>query len=70
MYLTSPRRPAENWLTVEQSLLSLSQERVEGECFYFFCFFTFIHFPFSLLSLSFITSTISPISLSLGDVTK
>ena len=26
-------------------------ERVEGECFYFFCFFTIIHFPFSLVPL-------------------
>ena len=34
-----------------------------GECFYFFCFFTFIHFPLSSLSLSFISTTISSISL-------
>ena len=33
-----------------------------GECFYFFCFFTFIPVPLSSLSLSFISSTISPIS--------
>ena len=42
---------------------SLQQVRVEGECFYFFCFFTFIHFPLSPLSFSFISSTISSISL-------
>ena len=36
--------------------------RVEGECFYFFCFFTFIPVPLSSLSLSFISSTLSSIS--------
>ena len=49
------------WLTVGQSLLSLQQVRVEGECFNFY-FFTFIHFP-PPLSFSFISSTISSISL-------
>ena len=39
------------WLTFGQSLLSLQQVRVEGECFYFFCFFTVIHFPFSPVPL-------------------
>ena len=34
-------------LTVGQGLLSLQQVRVEGEYFYFFCFFIFIHFPLS-----------------------
>ena len=34
----------------------------EGQCFYFFCVFTFIHFPLSPLSLSFISSTIYSIS--------
>ena len=59
------------WLTVGQGLLSLQQVRVEGECFYFFCFLTFIHFPLSPLSLSFISLTISSLfSLSLGDDTK
>ena len=39
-----------------------------GEYFYFFCFFTFIHFALSPLSLIFISSTIlSLFSLSLGD---
>ena len=33
-------------------LLSLQQVRVEGEGCYFFCSFTFFHFPFSFLSLS------------------
>ena len=32
------------WLTVGQGLLSLQQVKVEGECFYFLSFFTFIHF--------------------------
>ena len=35
---------------------------VEGECFYFFCFFTFITVPLSSLSLSFMSSTIYSIS--------
>ena len=51
------------WLTFGQGLLSLQQVWVEGECFYFFCFFTVIYFPLSALSLSFISSTISSISL-------
>ena len=50
------------WLTVWQGLLSLQQARIEGECYYFFCFFTFFHFPLSSLALSFISSTISSIS--------
>ena len=33
-------------------------------CFYFFCFFTFIHFPLSPLPLSFNSSTISLIHFS------
>ena len=43
-----------------------------GECFHFFCFFTFIPIPLSSLFRSFISSTISSItfSLSLGDDTK
>ena len=36
---------------------------VGGECFYFLCFFTFIHFTLSSLSLSLISSIISSISL-------
>ena len=51
------------WLTVGQGLLPLPQVVVEGECYYFFCFFTFIHFPLSPLSLSFISSTIASVSL-------
>ena len=50
------------WLIFGQGLLSLQQVRVEGECLYFFCSFTFIHFPFSPV-LSFISSAISSISL-------
>ena len=49
-------------LTVWQGLLSLQKARVEGECCYFFRFFTFFHFPLSSLSLFFISSTISSIS--------
>ena len=52
-----------DWLTVWKGLLSLQQARVEGECFYFFCFFVLIHFPLSPLSLSFISSTISSIAV-------
>ena len=53
---------ASNWyrLTVEQGLLSSQQVRVERECFYFFCFFTVIHFHFSP-----VPSLSSPISLLL-----
>ena len=51
------------WLTVGQGLLPLQQVWVEGECFNFFFVFTFIHFPPFPLSLSFISSTISSISL-------
>ena len=66
MYLTSPWRQLRLAYssTVGQALLSLQQVRIEGECFYFFCFFTFIHFPLSLVSFSFIFSIISSISLS------
>ena len=39
------------WLTVGQGLLFLQQVRVVGECLYFFCSFTFIHFPFSPVPL-------------------
>ena len=45
--------------------LSLQQLRVEGDVFYFFCFFTVTHFTLSPLSLSFISSTISSVSLLL-----
>ena len=38
-------------------------KRVKGEDFYFFCFFTFIHFPFSLVPL-FHSSTISLLPFS------
>ena len=50
------------WLTVGQGLLSMWQVRVEGEFFYFFCFFTFIPVPLSSLSLSFISSALFSIS--------
>ena len=48
------------WLTVRQGLLSFQQIRVEVQC-YFFCSFTFFHFPLSVLSLS-LFSPISSIS--------
>ena len=38
-------------VTVGQGLLPLQQVRVEGECFYFVCFFTFIQIPFSSVPL-------------------
>ena len=50
------------WLTVGKGLLSLKQVRLEGECFYFFCFFNFIPVPPSSLFLSFISPTISSLS--------
>ena len=50
------------WLPVGQGLLSFVASKDRGECFYFFCFFTFIPLPNSSLSLSFISSTISSIS--------
>ena len=43
--------PTDIDLTVGQGLLSLQQLRVEAECFYFFCYFTVIHFPFSPVPL-------------------
>ena len=59
------------WLTVGQGLLSLQQVRVEGGMLLFLLFLHLFHFPFSSLSLSFISSTISSLfSLSLGDDTK
>ena len=56
------------WLTVGQGLLSLQQVRVEEECFYFFCFFTVIYFPFSPVPLFHLLYCL--FSLSLGDDTK
>ena len=44
MYLTTPGRPTD-------ISLQLDKVKVEGGCFYFFCFFTFIHFPFSPVHL-------------------
>ena len=41
----------------------LAAGKSRGGCLYFFCFFTFIHYPLSPLSLSFISSTISSFSL-------
>ena len=58
------------WLTVGHGLLSSKQVWVEGECFYFFCFFTFIHFPLSPSFSSPLLSFLFLISLSLGDDTK
>ena len=58
-------------LTFGQGLLSLQQVKVEGECFYFFCFFTFIHFSFSPVPLfHLLYYLLSLFSLSLGDDTK
>ena len=39
-------------------------DKVEGKCFYFFCFFTFISVPLSSLSLSFISSAITFLAFS------
>ena len=72
MYLASPGHPTDISLQVGQGLLSLQQVRVEGDCFYFFCVFTIIHFHFSpVLSLSSpLLSLQSLFSLSLGADTK
>ena len=64
---------ASSWylLTDGQGLLSLQKVKVEEECFHFFCFFTFIHFPFSPVPLfHFLYCILSLFSLSLGDDTK
>ena len=64
---------ASNWylLIVGQGLLSLQNVKVEGECFYFFCFFTFIHFSFSPVPLfHLLCCLLSLFSLSLGDNSK
>ena len=47
----------------------LAAGKVEGECFYFFCSFSFIHFLFSTVSSrsSPLLSHLSLFSLSLGD---
>ena len=59
------------FLTVGQGLLSLQQVKVEGECFYFFCFFNFIHFPFSPVPLfHLLYYLLSLFSVSLRDDTK
>ena len=50
------------WHTLGQGLQSLQQVRIEGECFYFFCFFTFIPVLLSSLSLSFTSCTVASIS--------
>ena len=60
------------WLTVGQGLLALQQVGSAGECFYFFCVFTFVHFhlfPCPSLSSS-LLSLLSLFSLSLGNDTK
>ena len=62
VYLTSPGRPTDIGLQLGKGPAILVVGRVEGECFYFFCFFTFIPVPLSSLSLSFISSTLSSIS--------
>ena len=43
-------------------LATLVAGKGRGECFYFFCFITFIPVPLSNLSLSFISSTVSSVS--------
>ena len=72
VYLSTPGCRTDIGLQLGKACYPCKQVREEGECFYFFCFFTFIPVPLSSLSLSFISSTISSISflLSLGDNTK
>ena len=40
------------------------------ECFYFFCFFTFINVPLSCLFFSFVSSALSPFSPFLWEITQ
>ena len=71
MYLASPWRPADIGLQLDKVCYPLQQVGVEAECFYFFCFFIFIHLPLSPLSLSSpLLSFLSLFSLSLEDDTK
>ena len=63
LYLASPGHPTDIGLQLGKACYLCSRLRVEGECYYFFCFFTFIPFLSSLLSHFFISSTISSISL-------
>ena len=65
VYLISPACPTDIGLQLGKACYP-----VEGECFYFFCLFTFVPVSLSSLSLSFISSTITYFSLSLGDDTK
>ena len=61
-----------DWLTVGQGLLFLQEVRVEGECFYFFCFFTsfiFLFLPCPSFSPP-LLSLLSLFSLFLGDYTE
>ena len=44
------------------AILVAGKGRVEGKCFYFFCFFTSISVSLSSLSLSFIPSAISSVA--------
>ena len=62
---------ASNWycLIVGQGLLSLQQVRVEGNVFYFLCFFIFLFLPCPSLS-SPLLSLLYLFSLSQGDDTK
>ena len=54
VYITSPGRPILAYSWAMPAVLVAG--RIEGECFYFFCFFSFIPVPLSSLSLSFISS--------------
>ena len=58
VYLTSLGRPTDIGCQLRRPAIIVAGKGREGqeECFYFICFFTFIHFPLSSLSLSFISS--------------
>ena len=64
VYLTTPGRPTDIGLQLGKAFYPCTfvAGKCRGECFYFFCFFPFIHVPLSFLSLSFIFPTISSIS--------
>ena len=61
MYLTSPGCPILAYSWTRPAILVAGKG--SGGMFYFFCFFTFIPVPLSPLSLTFISSTFSSISL-------
>ena len=70
VYLTSPGSPTDIGLQLGK-VCFLAADKGRGECFYFFRFFSCIHFPFSPVPLfHLLYFLLSLFSLSLGDDTK